>query len=194
LDGVPVDVDLPLIRKLYDLNADITLRFLNLKGDVGMGNMGLLLYREWRPEEYWCTPTNSIAFGHTGGDGAHFSFLPTNHRIDLETPVIISVPTAYGELTDANVVLGRGLEDFVRLGLHCGYFSMANFAFDPAETLEHYSRTDWDNPEDWFPSPQHRIVAEYVAERLCLTPLTYTKHQFESMQTEFKPLMEVRPE
>jgi hypothetical protein len=194
LDGVPVEVDLPLVQKVYDLNADIALRFLTQKGDVGMGRMGLLLYRQWSSEEYWCTPLNSLAFGHTGGDGAHFSFLLTGNRIDANTPVIISVPDAYGEPTNANVVLARGFKDFVRLGLHCGYFSMANFAFDFEETLQHYRRTDWDNPEDWFPSPQHRVVAEYVGKALSLTPLAYSKDQYGELQTTFRPLMQFRPE
>jgi hypothetical protein len=194
VEGVPVELDLPLIQKIYDLNADITLRFLKQKGDAGIGNMGLLLYDEWEPQGYWCTPANSLAFGHTGGDGAHFSFLLTSNRIDSSTPVIISVPDAYGEPADANFVMGRGFEDFLRFGLQCGFFSMANFAFDLDETLQHYSRTDWRLPEDWFPSPQHRVVAEYVAEKLRLTPLTYTKDEFERLQSEFRPLMQFRPE
>ncbi len=123
--------------------------------------------------------------------GRTFSFLITGDAITDRTPVIITVPDQ-AELDDANVVLGRGFEDFVRLGLHCGYFSMAQFAFDREDTLKHYARTDWDDAELWFPSDNHKVVAEYVSKKSNLKRLAYSANEFAALQTEFKPHMQFK--
>lgn len=188
LDGKRISVNLPLLERMYDLNAEIAIKFPADLGN-GMGQMGLLLNTRLENGGYWCTPTNSLSFGGTGGDGAHFSFLITDRTITDKTPVIISVPDYFGEPQDDNVVLGRGFEDFVRLGLHCGYFSMARFAFNADDALIHYARTDWDDAESWFPGDNHRVVAEYVSKTLDLTCLVYSRDEFAAMQSEVKPLM-----
>jgi len=193
LEGHPIRVNLPLLERLYDLNAEVATKF-PAGWDNGMGQMGLLLSRRVYNGGYWCTPTNSLSFGGTGGDGAHFSLLITGDSIDEETPVIVTVPDNFGEPADANVVLGRGFKDFLRLGLHCGYFSMAQFSFNANEALEHYSRTDWDGGESWFPSDNHRVVAEHVAKTLNFTRLVYSPAEFEELQVEFKPLMRFKDE
>ena len=151
--------------------------------------MGLLLDRRLVNGGYWCTPANSLSFGGTGGDGAHFSFLVTDNAITDRTPVFISVPDNFGEPEEANIVLGRGFEDFIRLGLHCGYSCMAQFAFNPQESLKQYSHTDWDAADSWLLSDNRKVVAEYVAKTLNLSQLTYSPDEFAAMQSEFKPLM-----
>ena len=186
-EGQPISVDLPLLERLYDLNAEIAMKFPAKWWDSGIGAMGLLLDHRLKNGAYWCTPTTSVSFGGTGGDGAHFSFLMTDNRITDQTPVIVSVPDNFGEPEDANVVLGRNLEEFLRLGLHCGYFSMAQFAFDAQASLKHYARNDWD--ESWFPSDNHKIVAEYLAKSLRLTRLIYSPEDFSALQSRFKRLL-----
>lgn len=185
-------MDLPLLERAYDLHAEIVTRF-PADWDNGLGQMGLLLFGQLATGEYWCTPTNSLSFGTTGGDGAHFSFLLSDNAITDRTPVIISVPDNFGSPKCANVVLGRGFEDFVRLGLHCGYFAMAQFAFDAKNALKHYARTDWEYVDTWGASDQHKIVAEFAAKYLRLTSLAYTPDQFEALQAEFAPLMQFKP-
>lgn len=191
LDGQRISVNLPLLEAVYDLNAEISAKF-PAGWNNGMGQMGMNLYSRLHNEGYWCTPINSLAFGCTGGDGAHFSFLISDSSITDETPVIISVPDASGDTEGANIVLGRGFEEFVRLGLHCGYFSMAGFAFDAEGTIKHYARTDWYDPELWFPSDNHKLVAEFVSERLQLSPLYLTLDELIKLQSEFRPLMRFR--
>jgi hypothetical protein len=191
IDGQRITVTVPLLERVYDLNAEITAKF-PAGWDTGMGQMGLLLNRRLENEGYWCTPTNSLSFGETGGDGAHFSFLITENKITDKTPVIISVPDNFGDPDDANVVLGRGFEEFVRLGLHCGYFSMAQFAFNNQAALKHYARADWDDADSWFPSGNHRIVAEYVSKKLNLKRLAYSADELAELQSEFKPLMQFK--
>lgn len=188
LDGQRLVLDLPLLERVYDLNAEVTKKFPAQWGD-GMGQMGLRLTRRLKNGGYWCTPTNSVSFGGTGGDGAHFSFLISENTITDRTPVIISVPDYIGEAQDANVVLARSFEGFVRLGLHCGYFSMAQFAFCAEASLRHYSRTDWDDADAWFPSKQHKVVAEYVSQALKLGRLTYSRDEFADLQSQVKPIM-----
>jgi len=187
--GKRVSVDLPLLAEVYDLNKEVAEKF-PANWDTGIGQMGLLLDRKLETSGYWCTPTNSLSFGGTGGDGAHFSFVVTDNRITDHTPVIVSIPDNFGEPEDANVVLGRSFEDFVRLGLHCGYFSMARFAFDAQDALKHYARNDWD--EEWFPSANHRVVAEYLAKRLNFSRLVYSADEFSELQASFKPLLQFK--
>ncbi|MDA0835188.1 MAG: hypothetical protein O3A29_18085 [Planctomycetota bacterium] len=152
-----------------------------------MGQMGLLLNLRLETDSYWCTPINSLSFGRTGGDGAHFSFLVTGDTIDAQTPVIITVPDNHGDPVDANIVLGRSFEDFIRLGLHCGYFSMAYI--NSKEGLKHYARTDWEDSDAWFPSDNHRVVAEYVAQELNLKRLIYSLDEFLELRAQIKPLI-----
>lgn len=188
LSGQRITFDLPLLARLYDLNAEIAIKFPS-RADPGIGQMGLLLNHRFERGGYWCTPINSLSFGSTGGDGAHFSFLILNNEITDNTPVIISVPDNFGCPENANVVLSRNFVDFVRLGLHCGYFSMAQFAFDAEDALKHYSRTDWEDSGSWFPSDNHRVVAEFIATRLNLKRLAYSSDEFAELQAQFKPLL-----
>lgn len=189
VNGQTVSVELPLLERVYDLNAEIALKF-PASFDPGLGQMGLLLGRQLVTEGYWCTPINSLCFGCTGGDGAHFSFLVTEDAITDHTPIIVTVPDGPGDAPEINIVLACGFEDFVRLGLHCGYFAMSQFAFNTQENLEHYARTDWDN--EWFPSRNHRGVAEYASQALNLERLIYTPDEFASLQSKFRPLMQFR--
>lgn len=189
IDGQQITVTVPLLKRIYDLNAEITAKYPAGWSDTGIGQMGLLLNRRLGNCGYWCTPTNSLSFGGTGGDGAHFSFLLTENKITGKTPVIITVPDNFGDPEDANVVLGRGFEDFVRLGLHCGYFAMAEFVYNLHAALEHYARKDWDDANSWFPSDNHGVVAEYVSKTLNLKRLAYSADEFAVLQSELKPLM-----
>jgi hypothetical protein len=189
-EGNPISVDLPLLSRLYDLNRELAEKFPTPRSE-GLGQMGLRLESRLQPGGYWSTPINSLSFGNSGGDGTHFSFLLIDYTISEETPVIVTVPDAYGEPKEANIVLGAGLCDFLRFGLHCGYFSMAQFAFDWAETCSHYAREDWDPAS--YPSDNHRVVSEYVSKALAITRLIYSPDELSVLQAKYRPLMRFEP-
>src|SRR5437868_1725880 len=69
LDETPEPIDLPLalLRRLHEIGDLIEAKFPNAKGDSGMGKLGLMLSRKLRNGGYFCTPTNSLEFGRTGG-------------------------------------------------------------------------------------------------------------------------------
>ncbi len=41
---------------------------------------------------YWCTPSNSITFATTGGDGVHYGLLDIGSGFNDESPVVMTVP------------------------------------------------------------------------------------------------------
>lgn len=104
---------------------------------------------------YWCTPSNSVQFANTGGDGCHFSFLALGEAWSEEEdwPVVMTVPASFVH----NVVVGENLTEFLQLGLYTGYFVLEGLAhsaeeFDQAhpfvvDSLEP-RRTDPDLPAD----------------------------------------------
>src|SRR5688500_10275155 len=69
---------------------------------------------------YRCTPTNSLSFATTGGDGTHFSFLRLAERCDDECPIVMTVPMS----SSPNVIVGVNLREFLALGCRRGYFAL----------------------------------------------------------------------
>ncbi len=89
--------------------------FLEPPGDLG----------RW---SYDATPSGARTFASTGGDGVHFSAVPTGDALI----VVMTVPMMF----DApNVVVGHDLCDFLSLGCRFGYFGLDGLAYRPAETI-----------------------------------------------------------
>jgi hypothetical protein len=194
-----VRVQHPLLDALRDFDAEAAQRF-PADFDNGLGQMGLLLHPRLENCGYWCTPKNSLTFASTGGDGVHFSFIVQSDEIVEDSPVIVTVPANFGEPEDANFIVADNLRNFLRFGLHRGYFALEQLAYYRDLTLEAYSSADWRPTEDWHYSVGYsleengQLVRDFLIERFDLTPLSYTVAEFEALQRKFRPILEYRSE
>ncbi|MBN1909010.1 MAG: hypothetical protein JW818_04660 [Pirellulales bacterium] len=186
----------PLLDDLRRFDAEAAIRY-PAEYDNGLGQMGMLLYAECRTGGYWCTPSNSMAFATTGGDGVHFSFIVEDDNITEDSPVIVTVPAAFGDGPEtASFVVGDSLRNFLRFGLHRGYFALEQLTYYRDLTLQVYSSPEWQPTEKWHHSVGYLLhengqrIRDFLAERFSLTPLAYTADEFDALQNRFKPLLE----
>lgn len=194
----PLAASIPLLRRLHEIDAAIKIKFPR-KYDPGLGHLGLLLSSELKNEGYWCTPTNSLRFAETGGDGVHFSLVQVNGGVGEDSPVVMTVPQNFGEKIDANIIVGSSLLDFLRFGLRRGYFAMEQLAYQRDLTLHVYSTPNWQPTEQGHRSAgfdvdehKHQVLA-YLVTELNVTPLAYTKAEFETMQKRCLAMLQFGP-
>lgn len=91
----------------------------------GFLSIGLRLDDPARPvvgSDYSATPAGAIPFASTGGDGVHFSIVPTGGA----WPVVMTAPMAF---TSPNHVVGADLREFLALGCRIGYFRLERLAY-----------------------------------------------------------------
>ena len=93
---------------------------------AAMDGLGLILLDDLERWEYWCTPTNSVAFAATGGNGVHYSLVDVDDGIDEASPVVMTVPMQFD---DPNRIVGADLREFLALGLRSGYFAFEGLAY-----------------------------------------------------------------
>jgi hypothetical protein len=94
--------------------------------------IGLNLLRPFAKDWYiGNTPKNADVFAYTAGDGVHFSILELSGRKREESPVVMTSPMA--PFHQLNIVLGRDVIDFLRLGCQVGYGALENLAYEPEE-------------------------------------------------------------
>jgi hypothetical protein len=190
-----VSIHHPLLNSLREFDAEAAQRF-PADYDNGLGQMGTLLHSKLDNCGYWCTPKNSLTFASTGGDGVHFSFILQNDAITEESPVIVTVPAYSSEPENANYVVANNLRNYLRFGLHRGYFALEQLAYYRDLTLEAYSSPHWQPTEDWHYSVGYHLhengqrVRDFLVERFQLTSLAYTVSEFEALQDKFKPLLD----
>ncbi len=79
-----VDVRLPTLQKLWVIDKHIR-ENIPLRGDKGVGAVGLILQRPPEYGSYWNSPKNAITFAHTGGEGDHYSLLIRDGVIDEDS-------------------------------------------------------------------------------------------------------------
>lgn len=194
----PVDLPIPLLHRLHEIDDVIESRFPS-DYDPGMGQLGLLLRSTLRWGGYWCTPENSLEFASTGGDGVHFSLVQINGSVTEESPVVMTVPANSGGAEHANAIVGSSLMNFLRFGLIRGYFAMEQLVYQRDLTLQAYSSADWQPTEnDHFSvgfgvDDRKRKVLQLVADELKTTPLTYTPQEFNALQEQHMPLLRFKP-
>jgi hypothetical protein len=97
---------------------------------AALGELGLLLHEVPQRLEYEVSPTNAYAFASTGGDGVAFSLLDLGHGLLEDTPVVMTVPMAFGDELQPNWIVGQDLREFLGLGLDTGYFVLEQLAYD----------------------------------------------------------------
>jgi hypothetical protein len=183
----------PLLDALRKFDAEAAERF-PARFDDGLGQMGMLLDSKLVNGGYWCTPKKSLAFASTGGNGVHFSFIIQNDEITEDSPVIVTVPANPGIPEMSNCVVANNLRNFLRFGLHRGYFYLEQLVYYRDLTLAAYASPDWQPAEDWHYSYQlcenGQCVRDFLVERFQLTPLAYSVSEFEALQSQFKPLLD----
>ena len=190
-----VSFDVPLFEDLWNLDSEIQQRFPRKYGK-GLDHTGVYfsMPQQLKMGESYCTPTNSIAFAYTGGDGEHFSFLVQNSAVDSESPIILTAPANSGE---ENVILAENFDGFLRLGLRRGYFGLGQFAYDPNSALEAYGNPQWQPTEPahgyvgYVPDEEQIAVLTFIADQLNLQPIFVTPEEFESLQDRIQPLLEM---
>jgi hypothetical protein len=196
-----ITVDLPLYDAFWKLDPRIKRRFpgANLKGENALGVMfvsprGL---RAGKPGGYFCSPTNTVLFADTGGDGSHFSFLVRDSRIDFDSPIVVTAPANIG---NHNRILAENFETFLRLGLRRGYFAMEQFAYFPQEALHVYGKPNWKPTKKshysvgYVPDERQQKVLAFVADELELKPLCYSPRAFAKLQRQWLPELQMSAE
>jgi hypothetical protein len=119
-----------------------------------------------------------------------------NNQVTENSPVIVTVPANFGEPENANFVVADNLRNFLRFGLHRGYFALEQLAYYRDLTLQAYSSAEWQPTEDWHYSVGYHLnengqrVRDLLVERFDLTPLSYPVDEFEDLQHRYKPLLE----
>ena len=89
--------------------------------------IGLNLFKKPQCWGYWCTPTNTVSFATTFGDGVHFGFL-CKDGIPLEdSPIVMTLPSA----DTSNIIVGENLIEFLSLGCRTGYFELEQIEYQP---------------------------------------------------------------
>jgi hypothetical protein len=194
-DGSKITVNVPLFDELWELDGEIRKRFPD-KRYHGLDALGVMFSKpdQLKREGYYRTPTNTVAFCNTGGDGTHFSFLVRDARVDADSPIVLTAPA---NSLNENHILADNFRTFLCMGLRRGYFAMQQFAFDPKEALRVYGTPDWHPTEKqhisvgYMPGERQQKVIAFVAEQLKLEPFAYTEPEFQVLQDRFKPLLQI---
>lgn len=197
-DAPKIDVNLPLIDALWELDPIIRERFPE-EFDDGIAALGItfLKPKHFVNGDYSCTPKNSAAFAWSGGDGEHYSFIVRDYRVDETSPVILTAPS---NSNDENHLLAENFRDFLRLGLRRGFFGLGQFAYAPEVALAAYGDPDW-KPTNrdhysvgFVPDERQRKILAFVAESLELEPLSYTAEEYDKLQERLEDLIEIEYE
>jgi hypothetical protein len=191
MTGKQVAIEQPLWNRLGDLDKAAAKRF-PVDFDRGFGRLGLILYSRPKHGGYWCTPTNTLAFAGTGGNGVHFSFLVEDGKVTQTSPIVITIPATFGH---PNFIGGESLFDFLCLGYHRGYFALETIASD--KFLQAYSSAKWQPKEEWDLAvgngvdEHQRQLLDFLIEKLGLSPWKDLKRRFHRLQKLYMPLLEI---
>jgi len=187
-----IKIDHPLWNRLRELDKVAAKRF-PAQFDEGLAELGLILYAQPQNGGYYCTPTNTLAFAGTGGDGVHFSFLVEEGKVTEKSPIVITIPVG-----DPNFIGGESLFDFLCLGYHRGYFGLGNCASD--KFFDAYGSGEWEPTEDWeyavgYGVDEHkRKLLDFLIAELGLSPWSDLKQKFWRLQEVYMPLLQMPQE
>ncbi|SHJ52790.1 hypothetical protein SAMN02745146_3357 [Hymenobacter daecheongensis DSM 21074] len=142
---------------------------------------GLLPVRPLENGGYECTPTNTLSFARTGGDGVHFSLLDARDET-ADGPVVMTVPMA-----EANLVVAETLSEFLGIGCQTGWFELEQLAYDAPATLAYYAAA---------PAPvsaQGQAFLDVVRTELRVAPVALTAERLADLEQRFGPQLQVPP-
>lgn len=186
----------PTLNKLRRLDSEAARRFpAPFPRDPGLGALGLIMWRGLQHRYYPCTPLNCWTFAHTGGDGVHFSLLALDGSIREDSPVVITIPSAFPCM---NLIGGENLFDFLCFGMYRGYFCLGDLECNAKLTLRACTDPSWQPSEDrdyamGFGVDEHhgRLLALLI-ERFGLQPWPGPE-RFEELQEKYKEKMVLPP-
>lgn len=139
-----------------------------------------------RNEGYWCTPTNSLTFATTGGDGVHYGLLSINSEFTDLSPVVMTVPMC----DTPNTIVGANLKEFLALGCRYGYFALEQLVYDKDATLKELELARFD-PE----YAQHeRDLLQRISSTFNLKPWQNPAERLQQLQARFAPEVQLPPE
>jgi len=190
----PIQVDLPLLDALWELDPVIRERF---PGEFreGIATVGVFFARttELKRGDSHCTPRNSVAFAWSGGDGEHYSLIVREGRVNADSPVILTAPANSG---DENHLLAESFQNFLRLGIRRGFFGLSQFAYNPKAALAVYGNPEEHPAGNALPASadedRQRQVLAFIAESLKLEPLTYTPEEYRALQASLADRLDGR--
>jgi hypothetical protein len=145
--------------------------------------IGLILHLPRKRREYWCTPTNSVSFASTGGDGTHFGVLRVGSLALDHSPVVMTVPMS----NSPNWIVGADLREFLAPGCRRGYFALEHLAYDLDETASEYSSSAYDEEASEVQIEKLRLI-EATFE---LEPWQRVRPRLDELQSRFRGLLEV---
>lgn len=183
---------------LRRLHKEAALQFpTQSEWDSGLGAVGLKLSNRLENGGYVSTPTNSLQFAYTGGEGVHFSFLSDVPITHDTPPVIVTIPAAFGS---ENFVLGENLSDFLCLGMHRGYFALEQLGYNYDETVAVYSDPAWQpktTHHDWVGyrvDDRKRAILAFLSQKLALVPWGNVKEKLAMLTTRYRGLLRMSEE
>ncbi|MBT9395589.1 hypothetical protein KLP40_20655 [Hymenobacter sp. NST-14] len=168
------------IKEFFELDDLITARWGH-QAFRHVDYCGLLPVRPLENGDYPCTPTNTISFARTGGDGVHFSLLNARDET-ADGPIVMTVP-----MMDANLVVAETVAEFFGIGCQTGWFELEQLAYDAPAALAYYAVA---------PAPasaQEQAFLDLVRTELRVVPVTLTAERLADLEQRFGPQLQVPP-
>ena len=116
----------PSLEKLWNLTGNNRADYQDSENQY-FDPVGLNLLKDPICWEYWCTPTNTISFATTGGDGVHFGFLSDTDTPTDNSPIVMTLPSA----DTSNIIIGENFKEFLSFGCRLGYFELEQIEYQP---------------------------------------------------------------
>lgn len=165
-----------LLKSLWDLAGGDPLNATDDWSET-FDPIGLILRAPPQHGGHWCTPTNSISFATTGGDGVHYSWVTLPDRDPDFCPIVMTVPMC----DTPNVIVGANLREFLCLGCRFGYFSLEQLVYSRTSTIAELV-TGQINPE-W--ESTERALADRLRSTLGLAPWKDPGARLKELEAEF---------
>ncbi len=172
------------LSRLFELSKAIS---CDSRGDdmYSFGDIGLFLHRAFDYPAYKYTPTNSVTFASTGGDGVHYGFLVGSKLDANDPPIVMTVPMNFDQ---PNVIVGSNLKDFLSLGCRAGYFSLEQLVYDPAGTI-----LDLQTGEFYPDTTQHEIeLLNLISAEFDVVPWRDPEKQLVELHSKFGASIELQ--
>ncbi len=142
---------------------------------------GLEPVRPLQHHGYFCTPTNSLTFAATGGDGVHFGIVTSSKQKEAVGPVVMTVPMA----DTKNVVVAENLEEFFSLGYYAGWFALEEIVYDLEGIIEYYAKPDAELTK------QQTAFLEMIRKELPIQHIPLMKVRLNELEKAYLPLLKI---
>jgi hypothetical protein len=151
----------PILKRLWELTG-VALDSPAAEWNQFFDPIGLILLGRLHNFEYWCTPSNSITFATTGGDGVHYGLLDIGSGFSDDSPIVMTVPCC----DTPNTIVGGSFLDFLRLGCCSGFFTLEQLIYQPNRQL---AILDSHHPDPDASEDEIRLLA-LIRDHFELTP------------------------